>query len=581
MGEQRIAGNHTRPSWTAVVMITVSLGGGCSQPVAPQTKTNPSAEPTVVTPSSPVTTDAVAGKPNPPAPKKRSAESLRDRIRTTVERLRADAEPRRRRQALQRVARALLDYRQQHGTFPAHDANGMSWRVAILPFLGAEALAREFHRDELWDSPHNQSLMARMPRVYGEDALGLTRLVRIGDAAETHPLLVIEVPVDAAGFWTSPDDGAVEPIPQLLALSDGTVCAVDASVSAEEWRQWLQTSAPVLPAWLQRIPSRAERSSIIVGAVENSSTDAVHGISIPADTWIAFRLQPRRLLLHPLRSELYRAAMSEDANPIRDGLGPYAPQLRNAVAWLQQWGLALEQMESLTVVVPQKVLTEQFNVNESFAVVCRAAGIFHPESLIETAMESSDGYRYREQGASAGLVDLQRAFALHFSDERTLLMGGQSLVTALSEARPEDSALTTSLSRNETAPFVLVANAEPLQQFWQREPRMVPPSLQDVQSLIMDAHGVIFAIDPDADLLATLTIPFRQSTSATTVQAIWLKEIDAQRNRLSQSDSTVSRWLMALLSGTQINVEGETLRVMVKRPANFDALVQSLIHSSP
>jgi hypothetical protein len=49
------------------------------------------------------------------------------------------------------------------------DAKGkalLSWRVALLPFLGEMALYREFKLDEPWDSPHNKKLLEKMPRVY-------------------------------------------------------------------------------------------------------------------------------------------------------------------------------------------------------------------------------------------------------------------------------------------------------------------------------------------------------------------------------------------------------------------------------
>ncbi|MCY3013809.1 MAG: DUF1559 domain-containing protein [Planctomycetota bacterium] len=42
----------------------------------------------------------------------------------------------------------------------------LSWRVALLPYLGEEALYREFHLDEPWDSPHNLTLLPRMPGIY-------------------------------------------------------------------------------------------------------------------------------------------------------------------------------------------------------------------------------------------------------------------------------------------------------------------------------------------------------------------------------------------------------------------------------
>ena len=42
----------------------------------------------------------------------------------------------------------------------------LSWRVLILPYLEQEALYKQFHLDEPWDSPHNRTLIARMPTVY-------------------------------------------------------------------------------------------------------------------------------------------------------------------------------------------------------------------------------------------------------------------------------------------------------------------------------------------------------------------------------------------------------------------------------
>jgi hypothetical protein len=43
----------------------------------------------------------------------------------------------------------------------------LSWRVHILPFLGEDALYKQFKLDEPWDSPNNRPLVARMPKVYG------------------------------------------------------------------------------------------------------------------------------------------------------------------------------------------------------------------------------------------------------------------------------------------------------------------------------------------------------------------------------------------------------------------------------
>jgi hypothetical protein len=41
----------------------------------------------------------------------------------------------------------------------------LSWRVALLPFLGQKALYEQFRLDEPWDSPHNKALLEEMPAI--------------------------------------------------------------------------------------------------------------------------------------------------------------------------------------------------------------------------------------------------------------------------------------------------------------------------------------------------------------------------------------------------------------------------------
>jgi prepilin-type processing-associated H-X9-DG protein len=75
---------------------------------------------------------------------------------------------------LKRIGLALHNYHASKGHFPRaaiSDRQGkplLSWRVAILPFLGSEeaALYRRFHLKEPWDSPHNRSLIAEMPATF-------------------------------------------------------------------------------------------------------------------------------------------------------------------------------------------------------------------------------------------------------------------------------------------------------------------------------------------------------------------------------------------------------------------------------
>jgi hypothetical protein len=73
---------------------------------------------------------------------------------------------------LWQLALALHDYHSRIGHLPAaasYSPDGkplLSWRVAILPYIGQESLHKQFKLDEPWDSPHNIKLLDRMPRVF-------------------------------------------------------------------------------------------------------------------------------------------------------------------------------------------------------------------------------------------------------------------------------------------------------------------------------------------------------------------------------------------------------------------------------
>jgi thiol-disulfide isomerase/thioredoxin len=115
----------------------------------------------------------------------------------------------------------------------------LSWRVHLLPYLGQEALYREFHRGEPWDSLHNRKLIERVPDIYrvgssktlaqgktcvvlpvgqktaflvlGNSRIGLgSQLGRIADGP-SNTILVVEADENHAVIWTKPDDWQFDP----------------------------------------------------------------------------------------------------------------------------------------------------------------------------------------------------------------------------------------------------------------------------------------------------------------------------------------------------------------------------------
>jgi hypothetical protein len=73
---------------------------------------------------------------------------------------------------LKQIGQALHQYSDVHKRLPPWalcDSSGkplLSWRVLILPYIEQSPLYLEFHLDEPWDSPHNLTLLAKMPGIY-------------------------------------------------------------------------------------------------------------------------------------------------------------------------------------------------------------------------------------------------------------------------------------------------------------------------------------------------------------------------------------------------------------------------------
>src|SRR5262249_44509944 len=76
------------------------------------------------------------------------------------------------RRNLRKIAEAIQIYHHDHAHLPPpaimdkQDKPLLSWRVALLPYLGPEGLYEQFKPDGAWDSPHNKKLLARMPAVF-------------------------------------------------------------------------------------------------------------------------------------------------------------------------------------------------------------------------------------------------------------------------------------------------------------------------------------------------------------------------------------------------------------------------------
>jgi hypothetical protein len=130
---------------------------------------------------------------------------------------------------LHQIGTSLGKYHGANGVFPALNGPGkkdaphpgLSWRVYLLPFLGESTLFQEFKLNEPWDSEHNLTLIAKMPRAFGGRGDGKTSFhVLTGPGAAfqndiglnaeqitdglPNVIAVVIAGDDVADFWTKP-----------------------------------------------------------------------------------------------------------------------------------------------------------------------------------------------------------------------------------------------------------------------------------------------------------------------------------------------------------------------------------------
>ena len=205
-------------------------------------------------------------------------------------------------QNLKKLASAMQTYHAKGKRFPpaAYRASKegealLSWRVLLLPYLGQEALYRQFRFNEPWDSAHNTALAARMPDVYktpGGPAENRTcYLAPIGPGTifsqqegmpmsavrdgASNTVLVVEADADRAVVWTQPEDlrfipaqptaglGNLRGDKFLAACADGSTRSVSTTLDGQVLRALFTASGG------ERIdPSRLEAG---VGALPGAA----------------------------------------------------------------------------------------------------------------------------------------------------------------------------------------------------------------------------------------------------------------------------------------------------------------------
>lgn len=203
--------------------------GSTTQPTTPagQPATLPAGKPTTTSP---------AGQPTAAPKTSTSTPATSAPTYATPEAAEAKS-----RDNLQMIAGAMAAYHQKEKHFPPAviyqgDKPLLSWRVALLPYLGQQDLYKQFNLQEPWNSPTNEPLIAKIPLIYmtpGRPMDGKTCYLvpsgmgtifgqrdgmsqsLIGDGKD-KTLLIVEA--DEPVTWTQPEDLRYFPAQPLTGL---------------------------------------------------------------------------------------------------------------------------------------------------------------------------------------------------------------------------------------------------------------------------------------------------------------------------------------------------------------------------
>jgi len=184
------------------------------------------------------------------------------------------AQRERSRENLKKLIRAVEGFRARYGCYPRDhtDKDGkplLSWRVALLPFIGEEKLLKQFKLTEPWDSDHNKALLKQRIPLYRtglepEDSNDTYYQLFAGEKALFDPTQRVDTIRDGTSNtigiieagppvpWTKPADIAYDPnkpLPKLVGpyadlfcvgMLDGTVKLLKPEIDEKFFRQLIE-----------------------------------------------------------------------------------------------------------------------------------------------------------------------------------------------------------------------------------------------------------------------------------------------------------------------------------------------------
>lgn len=302
---------------------------------------------------------------------------------------------------LKQVGLAFHNFHDSFNGFPSPNGTmiegdkkpDISWRVRLLPFVDQYDLYQQFHLDEPWDSPHNKTLITKMPAVYGHDPEGKTRLhvltgagapfqndklTKLRDITDgtSNTIMAFVGGPDTAEIWTKPggrEFNSANPAqalgnsdPQFMAvMMDGAVRKLPKTLAAKDLAAIFQAAEGTIP----NLDNTSDGS--VAGAAGKPAqpikindpvtplTPALQKIDtafIPADAFLVAAIHPRRIYSHPFFKALRDVAPPEAVDGMVNEMSGGAPiSLRDMKGLREQLGLAVENLDEVILVLDSSV----------------------------------------------------------------------------------------------------------------------------------------------------------------------------------------------------------------------------------
>ncbi|MDB5391175.1 MAG: hypothetical protein JWM11_6821 [Planctomycetaceae bacterium] len=459
---------------------------------------------------------------------------------------------------LKQIGLAFYSYEDRFQHLPALNGSGkkgaphpgLSWRVMLLPFLGEQRLYQQFKIDEPWDSANNKPLIAQMPKNFGVNPEGKTRVhvlagngtllkenegrkTRDVSAGSTNTLLAVVGGPDTAEIWTKPGGlkySSQEPLKCLGNIGDKFfVLSLDGAT-----RQFPKTINPLTFAKFVQ-PERGKtiedldalnliREAEIATPVFRAPVTPLAPTSqrldlsyFPNDTFAALILHPRRICEHPIGKGILSLLPHDKLQPTAFGASyQQGKSINETINLLGQAGITPQNLDEIAILcdkdLVQVAMAGPGRELPSFGLIVRAAAPIDLDLLLSRLAEKTHSLTVQEFEGVTLVVSGPEKAAIACITDSMVLAGRVEFILKMIAAREQTAAtspVTKRLERTGNRLICLSVDAVPVESTLRVLAAGLPNSMSSYSNYILGVQELGLTFDLDAPELLQAQVRFK------------------------------------------------------------------------